>query len=378
RTPPLSTPPQYSSAMLSPNRPKIPSPLFRPSDRSLPSRGVTENSIEDAFVGFIFYCNPSFPLSTDTSMLRERFRKLPENEGKAFNTWTLFELIGKLDRKDIKTWTELVQELGVEKPKEGQSSQKVQQYSVRLKRWMRALHVDAFFGYLHGKPHEYFTKLPPANESLPESRDGVPLEDDTALRALDPRLRPKKGRRKIGEHDDDAEKLSAPPPKRVHLDTSLDFQNSTAFDQADFPTSAIPFSAHPDDGYINSANPWGPGSALVPAHLLPAPTSQSAASVTQTYKWRVNAQDAITPHPMSAMDPPVPQPDFEEPRSAMTPSMKRRPKRAHHPNVSSAWSTGSGANGRFRGRPPNRAVQNGQFGTFPANPRQRESSPAEQ
>jgi hypothetical protein len=47
----------------------------------------------------------------------------------------LFQLIGKLEQKEIKTWAQLALDLGVEAPsaEKGHSAQKVQQYAVRLK-----------------------------------------------------------------------------------------------------------------------------------------------------------------------------------------------------------------------------------------------------
>jgi hypothetical protein len=81
------------------------------------------------------YCNPTVPLDTDTSELRKIFRAPPKSDGKTFNTFTLFELIRKLEQKEIKTWAQLAIDLGVEPPllEKGQSAQKVQQYAVRLK-----------------------------------------------------------------------------------------------------------------------------------------------------------------------------------------------------------------------------------------------------
>jgi hypothetical protein len=106
-----------------------------PNDRALPSRDVSDDTIDDAYATFILYCNPSFSTSTDTSELTKLFRIPPKSDGKAFSTWTLFELIRKLDSKEIPTWTRLALDLGVEPPDidKGQSTQKVQQYSVRLK-----------------------------------------------------------------------------------------------------------------------------------------------------------------------------------------------------------------------------------------------------
>jgi hypothetical protein len=106
-----------------------------PTTRGLPSREVTDGTFDDAYVTFILHCNPSIPPDTDTVELRKTFRAPPKSDGKSFNTYILFELIGKLERKEIKTWAQLAIELGVEQPvlERGQSAQKVQQYAVRLK-----------------------------------------------------------------------------------------------------------------------------------------------------------------------------------------------------------------------------------------------------
>ena len=100
-----------------------------------PPRDVSADTIDAAYVAFILHCNPSFAPTTDTAELVRSFRAPPRSDGNAFSTWHLFELIRRLDAKDIKTWTQLALELGVERPDvdKGQSTQKVQQYSVRLK-----------------------------------------------------------------------------------------------------------------------------------------------------------------------------------------------------------------------------------------------------
>ena len=117
-------------------------PSYVPNDRPAPSRDVSDDTIDDAYATFILYCNPSFPISTDTSELTKLFRTPPKSDGKAFSTWSLFGLIRKFDAKEIKTWTQLALDLGVEPPDtdKGQSTQKVQQYSVRLK-----VRYDSFF-----------------------------------------------------------------------------------------------------------------------------------------------------------------------------------------------------------------------------------------
>ncbi|RAL66312.1 hypothetical protein DID88_005982 [Monilinia fructigena] len=148
---------------------------------------------------FIMYCNPAVASGTDSAELRKIFRAPPKSDNKSFSTFTLFELIRKLENKEIKTWAQLAIDLGVEPPalEKGQSAQKVQQYAVRLKRWLHAMHVDAFFEYLLNKPHVYWTQIPSPNEPASElGRDGVAADEDLALRALLPETRPKRGRKK--------------------------------------------------------------------------------------------------------------------------------------------------------------------------------------
>lgn len=124
-------PPNASPA----RQPKQVVPTFVPDDRAPPPRDVSDETIGDAYAAFILYCNPNFPTTIDTSELVKLFRTPPKSDGNAFSIWTLFELIRKFDAKEITTWTKLALDLGVAPPdtEKGQSTQKVQQYSVRLK-----------------------------------------------------------------------------------------------------------------------------------------------------------------------------------------------------------------------------------------------------
>lgn len=130
-----STPAQQTNApeVLPANeaRPQ-PSPAMT---RTLPSPNFDASTIDDTYVQFIMYCNPSIPLDTDTAELRKGFRSMPKTDGNCFDTYTLFGLIKKLEAKEIETWSALVIELGVEPPDptKNQSTQKVQQFAVRMK-----------------------------------------------------------------------------------------------------------------------------------------------------------------------------------------------------------------------------------------------------
>jgi hypothetical protein len=101
----------------------------------LPDRRVTADTIEDAYVRFMLYCNPGLPPSTPTVTLREAFRNPPRSGGKTFSTFAVYELVRKFYDNEIRTWTELTTRLGVEPPdpSKEESAQKIAQYGVRLK-----------------------------------------------------------------------------------------------------------------------------------------------------------------------------------------------------------------------------------------------------
>src|SRR3954466_647621 len=82
---------------------------------------------------------------------------------------------------------------------------------------MHAMHVDAFFEFLMNKTHVYWTQVPSPNDPVSEfGRDGVAAEEDLALRALLPETRPKRGRRKAEDRDDDGD-LGKSPSQRPRL-----------------------------------------------------------------------------------------------------------------------------------------------------------------
>lgn len=358
---------------------------YRPTDRSLPATHVDAETITDAYVAFILYCNPHFELDIDTSTLRTQFNTPPRSDNKEFEIYALWELIVKFDAKqEIKTWAQLAQELGVEPPdvSKGQSVQKVQQYTVRLKRWMRAMHVDAFFEYLLGKQHTYFTDVPhPSNPYPAAGRDGVTAEEDTAIRALDPSFKPKRGRRRNSETEQDAEAHQPIKHPRLLGASAADGQSQSAY-----PRSAGPMSAHPDGRHND---PWTAAPAMS-QQFVPWSSaqlgSQSAMtpSVPQHLRWQTSGGPSLTPatpHPMTAlpsgsMASHIDAAFADEPKSAITPSSSSaKRKRRHGPAVSSAWPSQNPPGTKPRGRPPaSRTIQDGPFSTFPSNPATERSS----
>ncbi|KAI5800277.1 ARS binding protein 2-domain-containing protein [Peziza echinospora] len=361
-------------------------PAFIPTDRSLPSKDVTDETLDDAYVAFILYCNPSVPLDCDSAELRKAFRLPPKSDGKTFNVYELLQLIMKLEQKEIKTWTKLAIELGVERTPD-QSAQKVQQYAVRLKRWMHAMHIDAFFEYCLGKAHSYYMQIPPLAPGgyLDEFRDGVPLEEDLALRALHPESRPKRGRRRTEDRNDDGserEGAGGPAAKRQQMDppTPSTADASSAVDPYHgglFPHSAAPSSADAD-GLERYHMLHEAGTPVDPWSAPPGGGSSG-----QQFRWRAFSKEATTPNsaatPTLALETPTDEPMTPTVTTPMSAGPRSRPRRRHGPAVSSAWpSSGNPLTGKLRGRPPsNRSVRDGPFSTFPVNPSSKPAGPAD-
>ncbi|KAH8677711.1 ARS binding protein 2-domain-containing protein [Xylariales sp. PMI_506] len=334
-----------------------------------PGKPVISDTIEDEYVNFILHCNPAVP-DVDTTGLREAFRVPPKSDGKSFSTFTLFELIKQLHEKELKTWAELALKLGVAPPdqEKGQSSQKIQQYAVRLKRWMHSMHVDAFFDYLLGNPHPYYTEIPTeSNPVLEDGRDGVAAEDDMALRALLPHIKPRRGRRKTEDE------LNKSPAQRPRLESPV-FVDGLG-------------RARPGESW--TAHPDGQRAFLFP------PTDQARSNglpgSDSAFPWPSEiTHTPLSAYPQSAMTPVNGRaywPDPSEPRSAITPSKAKGAFRRYGAKVvSSAWrSGGAAAKGKTRGRPPiNRISENphptitGMDGVFQADVREQSISQATQ
>ncbi|KIH91457.1 ars-binding protein [Sporothrix brasiliensis 5110] len=330
----------------------------------LPDRTVTETTIEDAYVSFILACNPAVSPATDTTALREAFRTPPRSDGKNFSIFTLYQLICQLEEREIKTWAELALKLGVDPPDQdkGQSSQKIQQYAVRLKRWMHSMHANAFFDYLMDRPHPYWTDIPTSPYSVSEHlRDGVAAKDDMALRALIPEIKPRRGRRRPDDDSDQDTLSNHSSSHRPRLDdyvddlsapgsgTSLASRWSTQSDSRyDF---GVPLSHAQETGphYVSPPEMSGFGPNYVQA---PTPVAGWSASLD-------GMGTSLSEYPQSGIMPSARTNYWaDEPKPAAAGSSagqsSRRPGRRYGAKVvSSAWrSSGTGGSGKTRGRPP--------------------------
>lgn len=237
------------------------------------------------------------------------------------------------------------------------------------------MHVDAFFEYCLGHSHPYYMQIPQSNASVSESRDGVPLEEDLALRALVPQWKPKRGRKRAGDREEDG----GSAVKRPQLDGDGALQSGTVpASSAGFPQSAIPFSAFPDDMEPN--DPW-----IAATSSFGANGSTNGRQQGQELRWKPFERDASpTGYPQSAIvsggHPSSDALPSAEPRSAVTPSSgdKPRSRRRHGPAVSSAWLSNNGSSrGKTRGRPPNKGTVSGPFSSFPVNPNRNRPPPSQ-
>lgn len=336
--------------------------------RTPPPRNITNETIEDAYVQFILYANPGISRDVDTTELRRAFRAPPKSDGRSFDVFTIWELVRLLDSKELKSWSELVTRLGVEPPsvEKGQSVQKIQQYGVRLRRFLHAMHIDSFFEYCLDKPHDYYLHRP----SLPGQtiRDGVSAQEDLALRALCPEYRPKRGRRKAGDHEE-GDDLQKPTAKKPHHETSATpTYGRQGSESSHFPENAMPWGGFAEGDEERSL--WALSSnSPVTFHAH----DQDLTSVPYMDDGRNQSNRrrglSSSPYPTSAIVPRQANTvSYQEPRSAITLSTsdKSRSRRRRAPAVSSAW-LGSSGTAKHRGRPPNdQTSEDGAFGTFPA------------
>ncbi|MCJ1307312.1 hypothetical protein MMC25_000958 [Agyrium rufum] len=342
--------------------------------RTLPSTDPTKESQEDGYVQFIFYCNPSIPTTTDTTALRRGFKSVPRADGKEFDPWTLFLLIRRLHNQEINTWTDLVLTLGVEPPDpaKNQSTQKVQQFAVRLKRWLHAYHIDAYFQYCFGKPNSYYTEVPGAEEDFSQlTRDNVPSSDDLAIRALLPDYRPKRGRRKgDGESENPKAKRASSAGLEAHSQPPPSAQAYTQY-----PQSAFPWTAN-----SSTEDAWSAAQRAIDQNGTATATDTPSGQYGQNHNFWPDATDQTpsTPYAHSGVNQtPLTGAtlDSATPQSAHPSSTPKRKRPAS--SISAAWSGGtSNSTGKIRGRPPSdRTVQDGPYSRFPAKGNGAASSP---
>lgn len=182
-------------------------------------------------------------------------------------------------------------------------------------KWMNSMHVKAFFEYLMDIPNDYWTKIPAdTNPTGQPMRDGVALEDDMALRALLPQIRPRRGRKRPADDE-----VVSSPAQRSFL----------------APPSATDDLRTSMTGVLSA----GPGGAPW--------NHPEGVQQTPLFRW---PQSAVTPTTRNSFWDDALEPQFGVTPSKPKPGTQRRGAK----NVSSAWRPGvaSGGGVKPRGRPP--------------------------
>lgn len=234
------------------------------------------------------------------------------------------------------------------------------------------MHVDAFFEFLRGQNHVYWSQIPTQNDPVPEERDGVPNEEDLALRALLPETRPKRGRKRAEEKEADAgETSNAARRRRVDSHPMPEPPRES--------WNRVPLEEHRAGGMDATKmlearlEAWAAGDAdplmRVP-HPHRASEPQISLAATPEYHYDRRLTHPVYRHPASNSGK-SPNVDPFSPSAMESPGSNEpaaRPRRKTGTVVSSAWRSSSSIDGsKLRGRPPsNRNQSDGPYNTFPA------------
>lgn len=233
------------------------------------------------------------------------------------------------------------------------------------------MHVDAFFEYLRNRSHVYWVQIPSVDDPISEyGRDGVPAEEDLALRALLPETRPKRGRKR-GEgklQGEDLESNGTSKKRRLRSPQILESKKqpwSTVEEEMDAAESRELLEAR--------LEAWAASAENVPFDA----TMAHRASVSNrpdepgAYRERRVTYPEYKHSAMSSSTADTFQSTYAEKSHRNNSESAARPPRKNGAALSSAWrSNGSiGEGGKLRGRPPgNRMPTDRSHSTFPVNP----------
>lgn len=205
------------------------------------------------------------------------------------------------------------------------------------------MHVDAFFEYLLGNSHTYWTEIPSDPNPIREGgRDGVAAEDDMALRSLLPHIRPRRGRKRP-----DDENFSRSPSRKPKMEPGSD-QNNPNVTTSGVDQQQLDLWAAVQSDARSGTNFFAQDQFTRMDMNLAAPGPQAGEAFAQT---PITAQSytTITPATAGAYWPE----QSGEPKPSATPIKAKANRRHGAKVVSSAWrSGGPGGSGKIRGRPP--------------------------
>ncbi|ORE05474.1 hypothetical protein BCV72DRAFT_256786 [Rhizopus microsporus var. microsporus] len=152
-------------------------------------KNVSEDNIVEGYIQFILQHDPYYFNSMEAVSTAERkISTVPKTNlyGISYTTWDLFRLIQKLQKGDIKNWSQLVAMLGL------QNVAGRAQFAQRIKRWMHRYKIDCYFNYLLGNEYDFNDPESDKNKSIlsfnfntkrkvkekPESNEGDELEGE--------------------------------------------------------------------------------------------------------------------------------------------------------------------------------------------------------
>lgn len=211
------------------------------------------------------------------------------------------------------------------------------------------MHIDAFFDYLLGNPHPYWTEVPTdPNPVLEEGRDGVAAEDDMALRSLLPQIRPRRGRKRPENEDSSRSPSQRPRTESGGEELGAGGTGGGGGGGGIQPLDLWP--AHPGaaSGTVVFPSPSQDQFARLNLNLGTPGAAWAGENFAQT-PLTAQSYSAMTPSPGTGFWPG--QPADNKPTAA--PSKPKANKRHGAKVVSSAWrSGGPGGPGKTRGRPP--------------------------
>ncbi|KAG0795798.1 hypothetical protein G6F16_001661 [Rhizopus arrhizus] len=133
------------------------------SKLTVTGRNVSAENIADGYVQFLVSHDPRY-LESLSSMLsaKRKILTVPKTNtyGIAYTIWDLFCSISRLQKKEIKNWSQLVSMLGLD------NAHGRPQFAQRIKRWMHKHKIDCYFNYLLGNDYDFHNPQSSRNKSI--------------------------------------------------------------------------------------------------------------------------------------------------------------------------------------------------------------------
>ncbi|KAI8367373.1 ARS binding protein 2-domain-containing protein [Choanephora cucurbitarum] len=112
---------------------------------------VTANNIAEGYIQFVLCHDESYIGDGIESLVyaKRKFYSVPKTADISYSTWDIYQLVLKLHKREIKNWSQLVGQLGL------QDMTGRPQFAQRVKRWMHRYKIDCYFDYLLGNDYEF-------------------------------------------------------------------------------------------------------------------------------------------------------------------------------------------------------------------------------